>query len=210
MIILYGNPYSRANRVRWILELMEVPYEEIQVKLGSEGTGSVDFREINQNAKIPVLDDSGFILFESIPICLYLAKKYAPTTLYVNNVIDEAVLLQWAVWAMTELEHHIEIASLNLTWLDEKSRNTAIAEKEQAEILRCLSMLEKQIEKNGFLVNDYFTVADLIMCEILTGIVHAKVELKLFPHLHTYLKNNLSHVSASKAFSKDIISPFVD
>lgn len=210
MIKLYGNPYSRANRVRWILELMEVPYEEIQVKLGSEGTGSIAFQEINQNSKIPVLDDSGFILFESIPICLYLAKKYAPTTLYVNNVVDEAVLLQWSIWAMTELENHIEIASLNLTWLDEKSRNSAIAEKEQSEIVRCLSMLEKQIKKKGYLVSDRFTVADLIMCEILTSIVYAKVDLKPFPHLTAYLTNNLSQPSANNAFSKDIISPFID
>ncbi|OHU90615.1 MULTISPECIES: glutathione S-transferase family protein [Pseudoalteromonas] len=207
MIKLYGNPYSRANRVRWALEEMNVPYQEELTKLGSEGTGSEQFRAINPNARIPVIDDAGLVLFESVPICLYLAKKYGADTLYVDDVHDEAVLLQWSVWAMTELESHIEVASLHLTWFDESIRDPKIADKEQGEVMRCLNMLEKAIEKTGFLVGNHFTIADLIVSEVLTNVVHAKVDLKPFAKLNNYLVNNLSKPSAKAAFAPDVIEP---
>lgn len=92
MIKLYGNPYSRANRVRWALEEMGTAYEEEKISLGPDGTRSARFLKINPNGRIPVIDDSGLVLFESVPICLYLAKKYAPNTLYVDSMRDEGGL----------------------------------------------------------------------------------------------------------------------
>lgn len=206
---LYGNPYSRANRVRWALEASGTKFEEETLCLGPDGTGSQRYRAINPNGLVPAIDDDGLILFESIPICLYIAKKYAPQTLYVDSIEDEALVLQWSVWAMTQLEKHNETASLHLTWYSESRRDAKIAAAEQAEVLRCLSMLENAIEDNGFLVAKRFTIADLIVSEILTGLVHAKIDLNDFPQVKRYLKSNLSQPSAQKAFTPDIVQPYL-
>lgn len=209
MIKLYGNPYSRANRVRWALEAMGVAYEEEEILQGDDGTRSARFLSINPNGRIPVIDDDGLVLFESVPICLYLAKKYAPDTLYTANVEDEGVLLQWSVWAMTELEKHIEKASLHVTWFNEDKRDPAIAETEQGEVARCLTILEKAVADSGFLVAGSITIADLIVCEVLTNVVHTGVSLQPFPAVESYLKKNLSQASAKKAFAADILKPFL-
>lgn len=209
MIKLYGNPYSRANRVRWALEASGTPYEEEKIALGPDGTGSARFLKINPNGRIPVIDDDGLVLFESVPICLYLAKKYAPNTLYVDTVKDEGILLQWSVWAMTELETHIETASLHITWLNAKMRDPNTAASEQGEVSRCLRMLEQAIAGTGFLVAKRFTIADLIVSEVLTGLVHAGLDLRPFPAVKHYLEMNLSQASAKKAFAADIIQPYL-
>lgn len=209
MIKLYGNPYSRANRVRWALEASGTAYTEETISLGSEGTGSERFRAINPNGLVPVIDDDGLVLFESVPICLYIAKKYAPTTLYVDAIKDEGLLLQWSVWAMTELEKHNETASLHVTWYSADKRDTSIAAREQAEVARCLAMLEQAIKDSGFLVANRFTIADVIVCEVLTNLVHAKIDLKPFPSVKRYLKENLSQPAAKKAFAADIIQPYL-
>jgi glutathione S-transferase len=209
MIKLYGNPYSRANRVRWALETLDTPYEEEETSLGDDGTGSERFRTINPNGLVPVIDDDGLVLFESVPICLYIAKKYAASTLYVDSVEDEGVLLQWSVWAMTELEKHIETASLHVTWFSEKMRDPKVAASEQAEISRCLTMLEQAITARGFLVVNRFTIADLIVSEVLTSLVHAGLDLGSFPAVKEYLQGNLSQASAQKAFTADIIQPYL-
>jgi glutathione S-transferase len=39
MMKLYGNPYSRANRVRWALEASSTKFEEETLSLGTDGTG---------------------------------------------------------------------------------------------------------------------------------------------------------------------------
>lgn len=209
MIKLYGNPYSRANRVRWALEASGTKFEEETLSLGPDGTGSQRYRSVNPNGLIPAIDDDGLILFESVPICLYIAKKYAPESLYVGSIKDEGLLLQWSVWAMTELEKHNETASLHLTWFSAAKRDANIAAAEQAEVSRCLSMIERAITKTGFLVAGRFTIADLIVSEILTSLVYAKMDLNEFPHVKRYLKANLSQPSAQKAFASEVIQPYL-
>jgi glutathione S-transferase len=209
VITLYGNPYSRANRVRWALEASGAKYQEETISLNAAGTGSPRFRAINPNGLVPAIDDNGLILFESVPICLYVAKKYALDALYVDMIADEGCLLQWSVWAMTELEKHIETASLHTKWFAAAQRDASIAAKAQAEIHRCLSMLEAAIRKTGFLVAGKFTVADLIVSEILTGLVHADMTLTDFQLVKHFLQSNLSQHSAQNAFAPDIIQPYL-
>lgn len=209
MIKLYGNPYSRANRVRWALEETGILYEEELVTLDSQGTKSKEFTKINPNSKIPVINDDGLILFESIPICLYIAKKYGFESIYVEDIKEEGLVFQWSVWAMTELEKYNEIAALHMTWYKEPQKDTEIGENAQTEIRRCLDILEDAIKYNGYLVGNNFTIADLIVSEVLTGIVFTKVSLDSFPFISNYLKANLSRPSAVRAFASDIIEPFI-
>jgi len=42
-----------------------------------KGTRAPDYLKINPNGHIPAIDDDGFILWESMAINLYLAKKYS-------------------------------------------------------------------------------------------------------------------------------------
>lgn len=118
-------------------------------------------------------------------------------------------MLQWSVWAMTELEKHIETASLHVTWFSAEMRDPDTAASEQGEVSRCLTMLEQTIKDNGFLVAKRFTIADLIVSEVLTGLVHAGLDLRPFPTVKHYLKMNLSQASAKKTFAAGIIQPYL-
>jgi glutathione S-transferase len=207
MIRLYGNPYSRANRVRWALHEAGLDFEEQEVALGEEGTRSPDFLKINPNGHVPVLDDDGLVLFESVAISLYIARTYAPDRLYAASAGDEARLLQWSVWAITELEKHLEAASLHVTWLPASMRNADKAAAEQDETRRCLGMLADAIAATGYLAGDRFTVADLIVSEVLTNIVHAGLDPAEAPGVAAYLRRNLSRDAAGRAFAPDILAP---
>ncbi|HEX8584251.1 MAG TPA: glutathione S-transferase family protein [Allosphingosinicella sp.] len=209
MIKLYGNPYSRANRVRWALHEAEIPYAEEQVELGESGTRSPSFLAINPNGHIPVLDDGGLVLFESVPISLYIAKRYAPDRLYAAEIQDEAKILQWSVWAITELEKYLEAASLQVTWLPAASRSADKAAAAQAEARRCLAMLSEAIASSGYLVGGRFGIADLIVTEVLTNIVHSGVDLQSHDGIDAYVRRNLSRGAAEKAFAPDVIAPLL-
>ena len=209
MLKLYGNPYSRANRVRWTLAEAEVNFIEETVELGEGGTRSAAFMSLNPNGRVPVITDGALTLFESVPIALYVAKAYAPTTLYASDVADEARILQWSVWAMTELERQIERASLHVTWLPENARRPAEAEAAAAEIERCLAMLDAALADGGYLVAGRFTVADVVVTEVLTNIVHAGVPLTRAPRVADYVRRNLARSAAQRSFAGDVIAPFV-
>src|SRR6266576_223799 len=75
MIKLYGIPRSRAMRPLWMLEELGLPYEQVKVSFVND-TRKPEFLRLNPNGHIPVLQDGDLVLWESLAINLYLARKY--------------------------------------------------------------------------------------------------------------------------------------
>ncbi|HEV2302443.1 MAG TPA: glutathione S-transferase N-terminal domain-containing protein, partial [Stellaceae bacterium] len=71
---IYGVARSRAFRTLWMAGELGLDYEQVPVDLGE--TRSPAYLAVNPNGHIPAIDDEGFILWESMAINLYLAKKY--------------------------------------------------------------------------------------------------------------------------------------
>ena len=99
---VYGVPQSRAARTLWMVEECGVPYELVSTGFAKEAKSDA-YKAINPNARIPAIDDDGVILWESMAINLYLAKKYGKE-LAPKNATEEAHATQWSFWIMTEIE----------------------------------------------------------------------------------------------------------
>src|SRR5215475_6744431 len=67
--------------------------------------------------------DDGFVLWESMAINLYLAKKYGAGTLYPTRLEDEARAWQWSFWGMTEVERPVLTAMMNRAIYPESQRD---------------------------------------------------------------------------------------
>jgi glutathione S-transferase len=76
---LYGAAHSTCTRrVMVVLEEKGVPYKLIPVNLGKGEHATPEFRATKQPfGKVPVLDDDGFLIYESRAICKYIAKRWA-------------------------------------------------------------------------------------------------------------------------------------
>lgn len=70
---LYGSAMSTSRVLMTILE-KELPYEYVFVDISKGEHKSEDFKKLQPFVKVPVLDDDGFIIFESRAICKYLAR----------------------------------------------------------------------------------------------------------------------------------------
>ncbi len=80
MLNLYDCEFSEnCYKVRLFLSILGQEHQVIPVELfpGREHQRA-HFRAINPLAKVPVLDDDGFIVHDSQAILVYLACKYAP------------------------------------------------------------------------------------------------------------------------------------
>lgn len=77
---LYGQPYaSCTQRVLTTLKEKNVPYELILVDWAKKEHKSPAYLEKQPFGQIPYIDDDGYILFESVAICKYIANKYRDT-----------------------------------------------------------------------------------------------------------------------------------
>ena len=125
---IYGVARSRAFRTLWMAKELGLDYEHIKVDFATGETRRPEHLALNPNGHVPVIDDDGFILWESMAINLYLAKKYGRDGLYPSRLEDEARAWQWSFWGMTEVERPVLTALFNRAILPEGERDPAAAD----------------------------------------------------------------------------------
>lgn len=81
---LYGSAMSTSRVLVTILE-KELPYELVLVDIAKGDQKTEDYKKLQPFGKVPVLDDDGFIMFESRAICKYIAR-YVSFCLRSNQV----------------------------------------------------------------------------------------------------------------------------
>src|SRR5438067_12198896 len=86
---IYGIAASRAFRTLWMALELGLDYEQVQVGFGEDGVKSAAFLAINPNGRVPAIKDGDFVLWESMAINLYLAKKHGHG-LYPGDLQGEA------------------------------------------------------------------------------------------------------------------------
>ena len=75
---IYGSPYSTCNqRVLVVCEEKQIPYEKITLDFMKGEHKDPEYIKLHPFGRVPVLDDDGFIVYESRAIVRYLAVKYA-------------------------------------------------------------------------------------------------------------------------------------
>jgi len=184
MIRLYGVPWSRASRCLWMLEEVGAEYENIPIK----DLRAAEFLMLNPNGRVPTLVDGQLVLWESLAINLYLAKRL-PTDLSPRSLSEEAHMLKWSFWAQSEME-----AVLN---------SVASLEKVPAEWRdRTLDTLDAALAPTGYLLGGRFTVADLNVANMFSGPVSSRLDLSAHPPVEQWLTSSRARPAARKVFER--------
>lgn len=159
MLKIYGTSMSRTGRSLWALEETGVKYEHIPTQMSElKAPGHL---KLNPNGRIPVIDDDGFVLWESIAINLYLAEKYGKAPLWPSTVQDRALTNQWSYWAMTEVEPSLVTLLQNRMFLPPEQRSEKAVAEAVEKIKAPLAVIEQHLGNREYLVAKDFTIADL-------------------------------------------------
>ncbi len=107
---LYGRARSRADRNLWLLFELNAPFEQVEViqpvyvtSPDQVSSRSASYMKINPNGRVPVLEDDGVVIWESLAINLYLARKFGGP-LAPNGLVEEGHTAMWSLWAANECE----------------------------------------------------------------------------------------------------------
>ncbi|MEQ1803533.1 MAG: glutathione S-transferase family protein [Gammaproteobacteria bacterium] len=188
MLKIYGPSRSRSSRALWMAEECGVPYEhEDLTQYPTMDAKSAAVREINPIGKIPVIADGDFILTESMAINLYLAKKYG-RHLWPTGEQEQAKVLQWSFFAVTELDAPLVQLMVERTFRKEAERNADNEKRNADAARRALAALETHLATHSWLVGSAFTVADLNVASVLSLATGAKQEMTDYPHIQAWLK----------------------
>ena len=196
---IYGIPRSRAFRTLWMAKELGLDYENIPIDMDSDGTRAPEYLRINPNGHIPTIDDDGFILWESMAINLYLAKKYSRGDLYPIRFEDEARVWQWSFWGMTEAERPVLTALFHRALLPEDKRDAALADEAERQLGRPLMVLDAAVATSPYLLGEHFSVADLNVASILSWARPARIDLSHVPKMADWFKRCAERPAARAA-----------
>jgi len=196
---IYGVARSRTFRTLWMAKELGLDYEHIKVDFATGETRAPAHLALNPNGHIPVIDDDGFVLWESMAINLYLAKKYSAARLYPTRLEDEARAWQWSFWGMTEVERPVLTVLFNRAILPEDKRDAAAADAAEKQLAQPLGVLDGALSRTANLLGADFTVADLNVASILSWARTAQVNMSPFPKTAEWLKNCAERPAARAA-----------
>jgi glutathione S-transferase len=174
MIRIHGIAKSRAFRCIWAAEEAGLAYEVVPVGFGP-GIKSPSHLKVNPNGKIPAMEDGALVLFESLAINLHLAAKAGPPLMPAGD--DASRVLQWTLWAATEVEPAAMQWAYNTYLRPQGERDAGQAAAGAAGINARLDVLEGQLRAHEWLVGDAFTIADCNLAGVLYGAWSNKFDL---------------------------------
>ena len=122
---------------------------------------------MNPNGLVPIIDDNGLILYESLAITLHLAKRYGNGTLFPANESAQALALQWTLWAATEAEPPARQWFQHTQFLPTEKRQPMLAETGLAKAREKVMILDQHLKDKPYLLGDAFTIADLNVAAVL-------------------------------------------
>src|SRR5437764_542118 len=196
---IYGVARSRAFRTLWMAKELGIDYEHIKVDFATGETRTPAHIALNPNGHVPVIDDDGFILWESMAINLYLAKKHSAGRLYPARLEDEARAWQWSFWGMTEVERPVLTAMFNRAILPEDKRDAALADESERQLAAPLRVLDGAAANSPYLLGEHFTVADLNVASILSWARPARIDFSAVPKAADWLKRCADRPAARAA-----------
>jgi glutathione S-transferase len=166
-IDLYTSPTPNGHKASVTLEELELPYECHAIDLAANTQKEEWFLKLNPNGRIPVIvdheaesdvsDGSGFAVFETGAIMVYLAEKTG--RLLPTDVKGRSRTMQWLMFQMGGVGPMMGQANVFYRYFPEKIQPAI--DRYQHETRRLFEVIDLGLSENEWLGGGEFTIADI-------------------------------------------------
>jgi len=175
---LSGNCY----KIRLLCSLLGVSHESVPVDLMKGEHKQAAFLALNPRGQVPVLDDAGTVVWDSMAILVYLARKYGGERWLPTEAETMARVMQWLALSENEILYGLAraraVTKFNRPW----------------DLAQCqdlgrsgLGVMENHLEKNRWLAADHPTIADIACYPYVALAPEGGVVLDEFPHIGQWI-----------------------
>ena len=163
MLKIYGRDNSiNVRKVLWACAELGIAFEREDWGAGFRPTSEAGFLAMNPNAMVPVIDDDGFVLWESNSILRYLAAQHGGSALYPAAPRERARIDQWLDWQASDLNRSWSYAFMALARKSPEHGDAQQVASSIAGWTRFMRVLEQQLQHSGgYVAGADFTLADI-------------------------------------------------
>lgn len=163
MINVWGRQNSgNVVKVLWCLDEVGKPYSLIETGGTFGGNKEQSFLKMNPNGRVPVMDDSGFTLWESNVIVRYLAASYASGSLWPEDPKLRADADRWMDWPQ-RLQPFMTILNTVLVRTPVHERDNQIVQDATGKAASEWAILNRHLDGRLFVGGENFTIGDIAL-----------------------------------------------
>lgn len=204
MLKIWGRTNSiNVQKVLWCCAEMNVPYERIDAGMQFGVNNTPEYRTMNPNGLVPLIDDDGFVLWESHAIVRYLARKHGLGSLCPADPRAAADADRWMEWYSTTLWNHMKPIFWSLVRTPPEKRNMVEVEDNRQKLAGYLAMADAQLAKTAYLAGAAFTMGDIPLAVLCHRWFSLPIERPALPNLERWFKT----VSARPGFQQHCAAP---
>ncbi len=182
MLKLYDFELSgHAHRVRLMLALLGLSYQKITVNLAQGEHKHAAFRQINPLMQVPVLDDDGLVIRDSIAIITHLANNYAPAWNPKSSEL-QAQIQQWLAIARNLADGPAKARLITVFKAPYDAQSTIASSHQQ------LAIIEQLLKDKRWMVGGQPSIADVACYSYIAHAPEGQVELSVYSNILAWLE----------------------
>jgi glutathione S-transferase len=200
MLKLYGQYRSRAFRVAWLCKESGIPYEHVNVTINVEGAQCKEswYTALNPNARVPTIDDDGFVMWESAAINFYLAEKYK-SPLWPSDMQGKGRAYQWAFFIANDVEPHMITVMQHRVLFPPEKRDAKLADAADARLQPRLKLLDDYLSAHEFFDVKRWGLADFMVASVCYSFFAMKYDLSKVSRFQKWLRASIERPKAREA-----------
>jgi len=164
MLIVHHLQVSQSERIIWLLEELELPYQlRLYQRDQTTQFAPAELRSIHPLGSAPVVEDGDVVMAESGAIVEYVLARYGNGRLTVPVASSQYPdYLYWFHYANASLMNQIAITWI-ATMAAGASSNSGLLSVLQERLERHLQMVENRLLSVTYFAGSEFTAADIMM-----------------------------------------------
>ena len=193
---------SNVQKVVWLCEELNVPFERSDVGGPFGGNDQPDYLALNPNGRVPTLDDDGFILWESNACVRYIAEKHGQgSPIWPDDIQDRASAGRWMDWTATTLAPAHGPVFVGLIRTPADKRNPAAIAKGRDDYSKAMGVLDWWLADHQWLSGDAFGFGDIPAAPFAFRWFNLPIEREDYPHA----KRWYDAICDRPAFKKNVV-----
>ncbi len=160
MLKIWGRTNSsNVQKAMWAIGELGLPHERVDASMAFGKVNEDWYLKMNPNARVPTIDDDGFVLYESNVIVRYLCAKHGK--LYPQDLKTRAVAEQWMDWQQTTIGPAIVPVFWGLIRTPPEQRDMKAIGAAAVELGKLYRQLDAHLAGRDFIAGREFSMGDI-------------------------------------------------
>ncbi|KDD17980.1 glutathione S-transferase [Bordetella bronchiseptica] len=189
MLKIWGRLSSvNVQKVMWAVRELALPHTFVEAGGQFGGLDTPEYLRMNPNRKVPLIDDGGFILWESNAIVRYLGARYGEGAISPADSCVRADADRWMDWQTTEWQPSMLPAFMGLVRTAPEQRDAAAIEASARKAGKIALMLENALAGRDFIAGPQFSMGDIALGCAAHRWLGLPIERPATPHISAWYR----------------------